>query len=153
MRHVDDVIEIEVRIAADPKTVFGFLTDPAKFVRWLGLQASLHPIPGGIFRVDANGRDVVSGTYVEVVPYRKVVFTWGWEGGGGRVPAGSTTVEITLRAEGDGTLLTLRHSGLSGVDRDKHAGGWSHYIKRLTIVAQGGEPGADPLASADIAHG
>lgn len=146
-------IERQVRINARPEEVFQFLTDPAKLVRWLGLKAEIDPRPGGIFRLDVNGVDVIRGKYVEVVPNRKVVFTWGWEGGGGRVPPGSTTVEISLEPEGDGTLLRLRHSDLPEPDREKHDMGWGHYLERLRIVGEGRDPGPDPLARPEIRHG
>lgn len=146
-------IERQVRINARPEEVFQFLTDPAKLVRWLGLKAEIDPRPGGIFRLDVNGVDVIRGQYVEVVPNRKVVFTWGWEGAGDRVPPGSTTVEITLEPEGDATLLCLRHFDLPEPDREKHAMGWGHYLERLRIVGEGRDPGPDPLARPDIRHG
>ena len=62
-------------------------------VRWMGLETELDPQPGGKYRLDPNGRDVIQGTYLEVVPNSKIVFTWGWDQPGHRVPAGSTTVE------------------------------------------------------------
>lgn len=90
----------EIRVAARPETVFAFLTDPAKMVRWMGGRVELDPRSGGVYRVEINTRDIARGEYVEVVPHRRVVFTWGWEGGG-PVRAGSTTVEITLDPDGD----------------------------------------------------
>lgn len=70
-----EVLEREVRIAARPETVFSFFTDPVKFIRWKGIKATLDPRPGGIYRVDINGRDVVRGEYVEITSYSRVVFT------------------------------------------------------------------------------
>ena len=64
-------------------------------LRWKGVSADLDPRPGGVYRVDMNGRDVAKGEYLEVVPHSRVVFTWGWEGEESAVPPGSTTVEIT----------------------------------------------------------
>jgi uncharacterized protein YndB with AHSA1/START domain len=55
----DEPIVKDIRIDAPPEIVFEFLTNPAKLIRWLGLKAELDPRPGGIFRVDPNGRDVV----------------------------------------------------------------------------------------------
>src|SRR5690349_14190218 len=101
------IITQEIRIAAHPETVFAFLTDPEKILRWKGKTAEVDPRPGGIYRVDITGRDVARGEYVEVVPHRRVVFTWGWEGAGNPVPPGSSTVEITLMPDGDGTILRL----------------------------------------------
>src|SRR5438552_3439431 len=98
-------IRREVRVAAKPETIFALLTDPAKYIRWKGKVAELDARPGGVYRVQFNSRDIARGSYVEVIPYRRVVFTWGWEGGkegSSPVPPGSSTVEITLTPDGDG---------------------------------------------------
>ena len=36
------------------------------------------------------------GEYVEVIPNRRVVFTWGWDAPGAAVGPGGSTVEIEL---------------------------------------------------------
>ena len=143
----DDYVEREVRIAASPETIFPFFTDPEKMVRWKGATATLDARPGGIYRVDVTGRDMARGEYVEVTPPTRVVFTWGWEDEGNPVPPGSSTVEITLIPDGAETIVRLRHFGLSAEDGGKHAGGWDHYLERLTIAAPGGDPGKDAWAS------
>ena len=141
-----DIITQEIRIAAHPETVFAFLTDPEKILRWKGKSATIDPRPGGIYRVDINGRNIARGQYVEVVPNRRVVFTWGWEGEGSPAPPGSSTVEITLVPDGDGTILRLVHHGLPEEARDAHAHGWTHYLSRLAVAAPGRDPGPDPMA-------
>jgi uncharacterized protein YndB with AHSA1/START domain len=79
-------------------------------------------------------------------PYR-LVFAWGWEDSS-ELPPGSSTVEITLVPDGDGTLIRLRHTGLpSEESRALHAAGWSHYLQRLSMAATGHNPGPDPLAA------
>jgi uncharacterized protein YndB with AHSA1/START domain len=148
------VVVKEIDIDAPPEVVFGYLTDAAKMVRWLGLTAELDPRPGGIFRVDPNGHDVLRGAFVEVVPYSRVVFTWGYEDPAHRVPAGSTLVTIELSPQGSGTHLRLVHTELpEGPARDGHEQGWTHYLGRLRIVAPGGDAGADPLADSTARHG
>jgi uncharacterized protein YndB with AHSA1/START domain len=143
-----DPVEREIRISARPETIFPFFTDPAKMMRWKGLDVTLDPQPGGIYRVDLNGRDIVRGAYIEIVPYSRVVFTWGWEGQGNPVPPGSSTVEVTLVADGNGTLVRLRHLGLPPETHGPHAAGWDHYLPRMVIAVQGGDPGPDPWAAA-----
>jgi len=147
-----DAVERTIRIDASPETVFSFLVDPVQIIRWLGLESTLDPRPGGEFRVDMNGRDIVSGEIIEVEHNRRIVFTWGWENPGSSIPPGSTTVEITLEPDGDGTLLRLRHSGLRGPDIQRYDEGWPHYLDRLAMVAQGGDPGPDPLGTPDTHH-
>ena len=139
-----DPLRNELRIAAPPEVVFPYFTDPARMVSWMGVAALLDPRPGGTFRVEANGRDVVIGEYLEVDPPHRVVFTWGFEGAEPFVEPRSTRVEVTLESDGDGTRLTLSHHGLADGARDAHAQGWSHYLARLGPVAAGHPSEPDP---------
>ncbi|MBI4278171.1 MAG: SRPBCC domain-containing protein [Armatimonadetes bacterium] len=148
-----DVVHKEIRIAASPEIVFAFFTDPAKMIRWKGQQATLDPQPGGIYRVDINGRYIARGAYVEIVPYSRVVFTWGWEGEGQAVPPGSTTVEVSLIPDGDGTIVRLVHRDLpTAQEREAFAKGWTHYLARLQKAAAGLDPGPDPNTMPDATH-
>jgi uncharacterized protein YndB with AHSA1/START domain len=142
-----EAVQREVRIDAPPSAVFGFLIQPEKMVRWMGVQASLDPRPGGVYRVDLNGYERVSGEVLEVVPDRKLVFTWGWENGILPVPPGTSTVEIVLEPDGGGTLLRLTHRDLPAEMRSLHGRRWDTSLARLAVVAAGGEPGPDPLRS------
>jgi uncharacterized protein YndB with AHSA1/START domain len=137
-----DVLERELRIAARPETIFAFFTDPAKMLRWMGADVTLDPRPGGIFRNDINGY-IARGEYLEVVPYSRVVFTWGWENEGSTPPPGASTVEISLVPDGDGTILRLRHLGLNAEERASHGQGWDQFMPRLVAAAAGRDPGAD----------
>ena len=147
-----DVVEREVRIAARPETVFAFFADPVKMLRWKGISATLDPRPGGIYQVDMNGRNIARGEYLEVAPHSLVVFSWGWEGEGSPLPPGSSTVEISLTADGDGTILRLRHLLLTAEQREAHGEGWEHYLSRLVIAAEGRDPGPDPWAASADEH-
>jgi uncharacterized protein YndB with AHSA1/START domain len=142
-----------VDIEAPCEFVFDFIMMPGNMVRWIGVDAELEPRPGGLVRIDPNGRDVIRGEVLEIVRPTRIVFTWGWERGHARVPAGSTVVEITLAPLARGTRLTLIHRNLPAEARDSHEAGWSHYLGRLKIVAEGGDPGPDPLADPSIRHG
>jgi uncharacterized protein YndB with AHSA1/START domain len=149
----DDPIIKEIFIDASPEETFPYLTETAKYVLWMGLAAEIEARPGGIFEVDPNGRDVIRGEFIEVSPPHRVVFTWGWKEPGHSVPAGSTTVEVELRPQGNGTLLRLIHRGLRGDRRDKHEAGWQHYLTRLNVVVCGRDPGPDRLAMPTYRHG
>jgi uncharacterized protein YndB with AHSA1/START domain len=125
------VIEREVRISASPETVFAFFTDPQKYVRWKGRHAELDPRPGGLFRVEFEAKDVARGEFLEIEPYRRIVFTWGWEGEGHPIPPGSSTVEVTLVPDGDATVVRLVHHGLPEAAIPRHAEGWDLFLPRL----------------------
>ncbi len=134
----DGVIERELRIAARPETVFSFWTDPTRMAKWMGRDVRLDPRPGGEFRIDYNGSDIARGTFVEVEAPVRLVLTWGWEAPGDSTPPGASTVEVTLEPDGDGTLLRLRHSGLSADAVTGHADGWDQFLPGLAEAAKAG---------------
>jgi uncharacterized protein YndB with AHSA1/START domain len=137
-------VERELRIAASPEVVYEFFVEPDRMIQWMGRKAELEPRPGGIFRVDLNGRHISRGEYVELDPPNRVVFTFGWEGGTSVVEPGASTVEVNLSADGDGTLMRFVHRDLPEESRGSHGHGWDHYFERLETVAGGGDPGEDP---------
>jgi uncharacterized protein YndB with AHSA1/START domain len=136
-------ITVERRIKARPETVFSFFTDPARWLSWMGLSGDFDPRPGGAYRMNVAGQAVASGRFVEVTPYSRVVFTFGWEGEGEPVPPGSSTVEITLEPSGEETVVRLTHRDLPEAARAPHEAGWHHYLDRLATRAEGGDPGPD----------
>jgi uncharacterized protein YndB with AHSA1/START domain len=133
----------EIVVDATPETIWAFLTEADKHVRWNGTAADIDARPGGVYRVLMAGQSQASGEYVEVVPFQKVVFTFGWEKEGNPILPGSTTVEITLHPEGDKTRVRLVHRGLPDDAISDHTSGWGHYLTRLAIAAPGGDPGPD----------
>ena len=138
----------ELSIAARPETVWEFLVDPEKATRWMGIDATLEPTPGGVYRVTVLSGNVASGSFVEVDPPRRLVFTWGWEGEhdspGMAAAPGSTTIEIELEPEADGTRLRFVHRDLPTPEATAaHAHGWEHYLERLVTAAEGRDPGRD----------
>src|SRR3954451_16630943 len=107
-----DVVEHEVRVNARPETVFAYFTDPAKMVQWMGVEATLDPRPGGVSRIAVNSDAIMQGEFVEVLPYTRVVFSWGWEDNRFDVAPASTIVEVALIPEDDGTRVRLTHRRL-----------------------------------------
>jgi|SRR5262245_2101584 len=133
----------EVRIAAPPATVFAFLTDPEKILRWMGTDATIEPHPGGLYLVNVSGKDIARGRFIEVIPVHRLAYSFGWESRE-TMPPESGLVEIDLIEEPGGTLLRMTHSGLP--DREaciSHEEGWIHYLDRLAAAATGGDPGPD----------
>lgn len=118
------VVEQILRISARPETVWRYWTDPTRMSEWWGAAADLDPM---------------RGEYVELLPYERLVFSFGWdptEGGPGIAP-GSTLVQITLTADGDDTILALRHTGLPTAAREEHRAGWGRFLPLLGAAASG----------------
>ncbi len=146
----ETTVEREVAIAASPETVWQFLVDPVKATQWMGQRATFDPRPGGQYRIDVIPGHTAGGEFVELDPPRRLVHTFGWDGESA-VPSGSSTVEIELVPDGDGTLLRFTHRGLPNAEAaQSHAQGWDHYLERLAIAAPGGDPGADPWVEGDM---
>jgi uncharacterized protein YndB with AHSA1/START domain len=143
-----EVVEREIRVEAEPETVFAFFTDPEKMVRWIGVGVTLDPRPGGVFSLNTMGDDFFVGEFVTVEPHRRIVFTWGYgqapEGESNPFPPGSTTVEVELVPDGEATIVRLTHRVPPQLALF-HAMGWENYLGRLAIVAAGGDPGPDPM--------
>jgi uncharacterized protein YndB with AHSA1/START domain len=132
-------------INADAESVFQMFVDPAQFGLWMAEGATLDAKTGGVVRWTHPNGDSVSGQFVELDRPRRIVFTYGWECSEVEIPPGSTTVEIDIVAQEDGsTLLTLRHRGLEDRAADAHQGGWRHYLDRLRRAAAGDDVGPDP---------
>lgn len=144
MPSVETSVAREVKVNATPETVFAYLVDQDKLRRWMTIGGEMDPRPGGAFRFEMTSEDVAVGTYIEITPPKKVVFTWGWEGEDAVTKPGTTTVEITLEPDGEGTLVRLVHSGLPTKESaDSHGHGWQHYLDRLALAGAGQDPGPD----------
>ena len=134
----------EVEIAAPPATVFSFLTDPEKILRWMGTEANVEPHLDGLYLVNVTGENIAQGRFTEVIPVHRLAYSFGWQGRD-YMPPGSSLIEIDLIERPDGTLLRMTHSGLPSAEaRDAHDDGWTHYLGRLAVAAAGGDPGRDP---------
>jgi uncharacterized protein YndB with AHSA1/START domain len=140
------VIEVSLYIAAQPETVFGYFTDPGRYVQWMGTDATLEPVPGGRYRIKMRDGVEAGGEFAEIDPPHRLVFTWGWTHDRA-VPPGATRVVVTLHPENAGTRLVLRHYDLPDEEqREHHRKGWDLYLSRLNLRIQGGDPGPDPNA-------
>ena len=144
-----------VPLSADE--TFTLITQPDRLRRWQVITARVDLRAGGDYRWTVIPGHSVAGTFTEVEPGRRVVFTWGWEGSAD-LPPGASTVIITLEPAAGGTMVHLVHEGLSGEQEASHAEGWTHYLDRLVTAATAGDagpdewaakPALDPLSSAE----
>jgi uncharacterized protein YndB with AHSA1/START domain len=134
--------------------VFAYFTDPVRLVRWMGVDATLDPRPGGICRIafePSPGLTVVmSGRFDSIEPHHRLVFTWGWEQEFLSVPPESTVVEVSLTPDAGETIVTLAHRRLPATSVEFHRAGWQHYLDRLAPAAAGGDPGRDPWRAGSV---
>jgi uncharacterized protein (TIGR03086 family) len=135
-------IEKSVLVPLDADQTFALLTQPERLRRWQGITARVDLRAGGEYRWTIIPGNNAGGTFTEVEPGRRVVFTWAWEGPDG-LPPDSSTVTITLEPTEGGTTVRLVHEGLSDEEGAGHLQGWIHYLDRLVTAAQLGDAGPD----------
>ena len=131
---------LERSIPASPAEVFDAWTQAAAMSRWMApaddFAVTVHRADarvGGEYRVEMlapdGARHVVHGSYVELVPGKRIVLTWEWET---NPAAGNSQVTVDLAPEGTGTRLTLTHDRFpDSATRDHHAQGWIGCVDRL----------------------
>ncbi len=132
-------LTVKRRLNAPPAKVYAAWTDPEKIIRWFGrrdakpgsFQADIDARVGGRFRVSFSTDDEyyeVSGVYREVVPNARLVFSWAWHS----TPERESQVTVSLKPDGDGTLLTVHHEQLfDQAARDGHERGWIGSLDEL----------------------
>jgi uncharacterized protein YndB with AHSA1/START domain len=147
---VSETYRTSITIAADPDRVFDHFVKPEHLVRWMGDWARLEARAGGAFAVDINGV-IIRGSFVRVERPTLIEIAWG-EAGNAAMPPGSTRLVVRLIATKGGTLVELEHHGLVPDEARKHAVGWPHFLERLRVLADGGDPGRDPFAANRAPH-
>ena len=135
-------LALKRRFKASPAQLYQAWTQPEKMIRWWGVTGHANaPIAetdlrvGGRFRVQFWSPDgehhSVSGIYREVVPDRRLVFSWAWQS----TPERESQVTLDFRPDQDGTVLTLTHEQFFDEKaRDDHRGGWTRSLDNLEKV-------------------
>jgi uncharacterized protein YndB with AHSA1/START domain len=82
---------------------------------------------------------VMLGEFVELEPYERLVFRFGWEPTDGApvVAPASTLVVITLTPDGDDTILDVRQTGIPLSETERQRIGWWRFVERLAEAAEG----------------
>jgi uncharacterized protein YndB with AHSA1/START domain len=141
VKSADTVLSITRIFDAPRERVWRAFTDPKEASKWLGpggwtgTYQSSNMNPGGSYTIEMRHEDgdimVASGTFREVVPMEKLVYTWAWRGDDGK-PGHETLVTVIFKAMGPKTELTLRHDGFETKEsRDNHQGGWNGCFDKL----------------------
>ena len=119
-----------------PEKVWRAWTEPQALSQWFGpggpgdpqtvSLAEMDVRVGGRFRLvfggSAGNDHEAAGVYKEVVPNRKLVFTWSWPR---TTPDRVSQITMLLRPEGGGTDFEFRHEQFfDEAARDGHQRGW-----------------------------
>lgn len=145
-------LTLERTYKQSPDKVWSAWTDPAALREWFypGDVASVsverfEPRRGGALRIQFGpgpmGTPTAVGTFTDVVPGKRLAFTWNWEG---QPAMPDSLVTIEMAKAGAGTRVTLRHDGLPSREvADHHNLGWTGIMDRYTLLL-------DPMANKDV---
>lgn len=123
--------------SAPVETLFTAFTNPEILKNWycpegLSIPEIVADVRvGGKHRVvmlapDGN-KHIANGIYKEVVPGKKLVYTWKWEG-----QNADTTVTIEFFPQGSNTEVVLTHEGLHDEKEvQMHTKGWTSCLMKL----------------------
>ncbi len=128
-------------INAPVEAVYAAWTEPEMLRRWLApgdatvKRAVAEVAVDGMFLIEMQGADgrrwLVRGEYRDVVPCRRLVYTWRWEGSDVET---LLTVEFEPETTGR-TRLTLTHSRFAEDEaRDLHVRGWTGCLAKLEAL-------------------
>src|SRR6187549_2679538 len=136
-------VTIVRRIKAPPAKVWAAITEPKLMMQWWGpdagptLRAEADVRPGGrfsvVFRLLNGDEHNPTGIYREVIPEKKLVFTWDLPG----APEPESLVTFLLEAIDGGTRLTLIHAKLPDEAACRsHEQGWSGLLDKLPVFLE-----------------
>jgi glutathione S-transferase len=136
-----NAVRVTRQIRAKRERVFRAFTDPNDLRRWSAPRGFTVPLAevdlrvGGRYRISMRTPDgevhTATGTYQEITPPRRLVYTWQWEGGmeGDQT---ETTITVEFHERGEGTEVIFTHEGFSEQKRrDKHEEGWISTLDHL----------------------
>lgn len=143
-----EAVIVKRTFAAPREKVFEAWVNPALMARWF-CRCAKHPPtriiqadvrPGGQYRLEVVGDKLYrgSGTYKEVRPPEKLVFTWNWQ----HDDFADTLVTVEFRSLGGSgfTEVTLTHELLpTEKARAEHRQGWNDCFDMLERTLRGEE--------------
>lgn len=129
---------------APASLVFALWTEPRHFRRWMGPEDFDCPVAEmdlrvggayrGMIRSPQYGENWFGGTYREIEPNHRLVFTFAWDDG----PSGEieTLVTITFTEQDGKTVQTFHQSPFSSIERrDSHVDGWTSAFEKAAAYA------------------
>ena len=132
------------KISKPPAKVFQAWTQPEALKRWWcppGWEPADIVVDvrvGGCYRIgmrrSVDGKLVsIDGRFLEVVPPRKLVYTWVWQGAFAQMPETRITVEFL--AVDQGTEIVLTHDNFADVPSwQQHRSGWIAACDRMEMI-------------------
>ena len=131
---------------APASVVFALWSRPEHMRRWMGPKDFICPEATVDFRVGGRYRAMIaspqqgenwfSGVYREIVPDKRLVFTFTWENEGPSAGL-EMVVTITFEERNGKTVQTFHQAPFRTIERrDSHVGGWSEAFDKQATYAE-----------------
>lgn len=128
-------------VAAPRATIFRAWTAPDLLARWwwpprFATTSAIDLRPGGTYSIRSadlpeHGVLAISGTFLEVAPPERLVYTWQWAG----LDQAETRVIIEFGETDGQTTIILTHERFASADEaDNNRLGWQSCLDRLTAT-------------------
>ena len=112
-----------------PKALFEAWISPEMLIS-PAIKIEVDPVVGGHYILHAEsdlGVFIMRGEFLEIVPGKKLSYTWWWEG-----TDENTIVNVGFSTTNDATTIYIEHSGfLTSESKERHEVGWDHYVGEL----------------------
>jgi len=137
----ENSIQLTRTFAAPRDRVFRAWTDAREFAQWFHPSSDYKTVitrldlrVGGKYSLEMHHKDgnihKLTGTYEEINPPEKLVFTWCWQQE--EVAPGESLVTVTFKDLGGSTEVNLSHKNLlTAESRDQHNHGWQGCFGQL----------------------
>jgi uncharacterized protein (TIGR03086 family) len=135
-----DPIVFERVIDASVDEAFALFTEPERLRRWQAVSASVDLRVGGDYRLTVVPGNIAYGTFTEIEPGKRLVYTWGWKGDDTPPPSASS-ISVEFESIGSQTRVIMTHSGLDDEAAASHSVGWIYFFDRLSAAAETGDAG------------
>jgi uncharacterized protein YndB with AHSA1/START domain len=147
----EQAVRVSRTIRASRHRVYRAWTDPELLMRWfIEPDGDMRVVEmdlraGGRYRLEGRMGDkpwAVWGTYREVTPPSKLVYTWSWENDPalGEPLASGTVVSVEFHERGSETEVVVTHEGFATERaRAEHDAGWIGCLDRLAAIAEQSE--------------
>ena len=134
--HNDTTLVLRRTFTASRERVFRAWITPVALESWLrprGMSMTVRSLDarvGGSFRFDLEDGSSMIGTYLQIVPPEKLVYTWSVGAAQGR----ETVVTLDFLDQGPVTEVVLTHERLAPERRALAEGGWPSLFDALASV-------------------
>lgn len=141
-------LKIQRTVNAPVQRVYKAWTDPTQMQKWFGceyvtdISVSQNLAVGGNYKICMTTAPdgvvvTVHGAYKEVVPNRKLVYTWNSDST--EYPASDTLISVEFISRGSATEIVLEHINFAlEKSVEGHAIGWTAAFTKITDLVEAG---------------